>query len=343
MTSVSMSSTAYGNPPIPMAQPHLIIGTKNICRNVIMALWQAASVPPYCTDMQKKHQWTRGDFEKVQWMLIHQALASFPPEDQRRIVLFIHDKLPLRASKAHPHHGSPLCPSCQREPEDAGHFLECNHPERNQLFTSLKQKLAAYTQKIRLHPCLFTALWLGLAATRTRTVYPDIMDEVPPQIQPPIQHQQKLGWRHLNQGRVTKEWAKAIDITHPNLAVTGEHVMLQIVKLLWNYFLDLWKLRNQHLHKTIAILDLPNYKQAAETLYEQRHQISPRAQAALFKHPLQYVLELPPPRLTNWVIRGYKYFTQQLKAEKRQATLVTPDIRNYFQPIAQQPDDLHPP
>jgi len=308
-----------------------------------MALRQAASVPPYCTDMQKKHQWTRGDFEKVHWTLIDTALASFPPEDQRWIILFIHDKLPLRASKAHPHHGSQLCPSCQREPKDAGHLLECNHPERNQLFTSLKRQLTAYTQKIRLHPCIFTALWLGLAATRTKTAYPDILEEIPQPIQPPIQHQTKLGWWQLNHGRVTQEWAKAIDATHPNLAATGEHVMLHIVKLLWNYFLNVWKLCNQHLHNTAATLNLPNYKQAAETLYEQRHQLSTRAQAALFRQPLQYVLELPPPRLQTWVIRGYKYFTQQLKAEQRQATLATPDIRHYFQPLAQQTDDLHPP
>jgi len=90
-------------------------------------------------------------------------------------------------------------------------------------------------------------------------------------------------------------------------------------------------------------LDLPNYQQAARTLFEQKHLISPRAQEALFKLPLAQVLLLPPPKLQTWVVRGYKYFTQQLKAEKKQAALGTPDIRNFFQPLAQHPDDLHPP
>jgi len=147
----------------------------------------------------------------------------------------------------------------------------------------------------------------------------------------------------LYYGWVSNAWAMAIDATHPHLAATGKHVMLQVVKILWTYFLDLWKLQNTHLHNMAATLDLPNYKQAAETLYKQWHQISPRAQAALFKHPLQTILELLPPRLQQWVIRGYRYFTQQLKAEKQQASMATHDIRNFFQPLAQQTDDLHPP
>jgi len=337
------SSTDYGNPKISSAQPHLIIGNKNICRNVLPALRQAASIPPYQLDLQKKHQWTRGDFDLIQWSILNSSLTAFPTEDQRRLILFIHDHLPLRASKAHPHHGSQLCPSCHRELESPSHFLECNQPERNQLFSNLKQQLTSYTQKLRLHPVIFTVIWLGLASIRANTTYPEITDEIPPTLRAPVEHQTRIGWKNLYFGRVAHSWASAIDTTHPHLTMAGEHIMIQVMKLIWKYFLDLWQLRNTHLHSTGAPLDLPNYKQAAETLYEKRHQISPRAQEALFKTPLQQILDLPPPRLQQWVIRGYRYFTQQLRAEKKQATMATHDIRNYFQPLAQQPDDLQPP
>jgi len=109
-TSVQQSSTTYGNPMIPMAQPHLIIGNRTIYRNVFTALWQAASLPPYCKDMQKKHQWTMHNFNNIDWNTVKLALSSFQLEDQWRIILFIHKKLPLWASKAHPHHSSKLCP-----------------------------------------------------------------------------------------------------------------------------------------------------------------------------------------------------------------------------------------
>jgi len=180
---------AYGNPMNPVAQPHLIIGNKMICRNVLTALQQAADVPPYCKELQKNNQWAPRGFDNIDWSTVNAALSSFQLKDQWRIILFIHEKLPLRTSKARPHHGSQLCPSCQWEPEDAKHLLECCNPDRTQLFSELKSKLTLYTQKIRLHPCIFTTLWLGLVMPQTDTPYPDIHDKVIPPLQLSIQSQ----------------------------------------------------------------------------------------------------------------------------------------------------------
>jgi len=43
----TQSSTALGNPTIPVAQPHLIVDGKLICRKVIPTLCQATSAQPY--------------------------------------------------------------------------------------------------------------------------------------------------------------------------------------------------------------------------------------------------------------------------------------------------------
>jgi len=173
--------------------------------------------------------------------------------------------------------------------------------------------------------------------TQAATPYPDILDKVLPPLQPMIQSQTQLGWRQIYYGRVAQEWAATIDDIHPQITGMGTHIILQ------TYFLDLWKVHNTHLHHTASMLDLPNYKQVAETLYAQRHKLSLRAQKALYKQPLQQVLELPPPWLQQWVIRGYQYFTKQIKAEKQQAIMGTPDIWTFFWLSAQQPNDLHPP
>jgi len=98
-----------------------------------------------------------------------------------------------------------------------------------------------------------------------------------------------------------------------------------------------------HLHNTAAQLDLPNYRQAIETLYKQKHKLSPAAQAALYRQPIQEILDQPAPKMQQWVTRGYQYFTQQLKAEHKQATLNTPNIQMFFQTPAQHPNDLQPP
>jgi len=113
--------------------------------------------------------------------------------------------------------------------------------------------------------------------------------------------------------------------------------------MIWQYILDLWALRNQHLHQNAAQLNIPNYQQAAMTLYEQRHQLPRAAQDALFRRPLDQILALPAPQLEQWVVRGHKYYNQQMKAAKKQETLSTHDIRTYFTPRTNQSDDLHPP
>jgi len=62
-------------------------------------------------------------------------------------------------------------------------------------------------------------------------------------------------------------YPQAIDKIHPKLPISGEQIMTTLLKVIWSYFLDIWTLRNSHLHKTAAQLDLPNYHQVVETLY----------------------------------------------------------------------------
>jgi len=343
--SATQSSTALGNPAIPVAQPHLIIAGKLICRKVIPNLRQTTSALLYRRYLKDKFSWNEHSVNAVHWEVLSSTIKSFQLEDQRRLVLFINNKLPLRASKAHPHYGSKLCPSCQREAETAQHFMTCMHPTREALFRTLKESLSTMTQKLRLQPYLLTSLWLGLAAHRTGIDYPPILDDLPQHLHASIQTQTRLGWGQLYQGHVAITWAQAIDDLHPNLAPSGTQVMISMLRLVWTYVLAVWKTRNQQLHSA-SQLDLPDYRQAASTLYELRYQLPPDAQTALYQQPLEQILALPAPRLQRWVQAGYKYFNQQLKAAKKQAALQTPDIRSFFRPQSPQTqpdDDLQPP
>jgi len=233
--SVTQSSTKLGNPAIPTAQPHLQIAGKIVCRNLITALRDATSVPPYLQYLKKKRQWTATDIRHVHWTVLNASLSKFKLEDQRQLILFINDKLPLCASKAHPHIGSPLCPSCQRKPETPCHFLECNHREWNKLFETLRHDLSDITQRFQLHPCIFTAIWLGLSTTRQNAAYPDITTEIIPSLILPIQIQTSLGWKQLYYGHVATAWASAIDEIHPTLPVNGKQILIQMITAIWTH------------------------------------------------------------------------------------------------------------
>jgi len=149
----------------------------------------------------------------------------------------------------HLHHGSPLCPSFQCEPEDAWHFLKCAHLERKALFQTLKNSLTHVTQKLQLHPCVLTAIWMGLAAIQNDIAYPDILNDTLQPLRQCIQCQTRLGWDQLYHGCLSIDWAKAIEIIHPNLQQSGAQVMVSMTQTIWSYILDFWKLQNQHLHK----------------------------------------------------------------------------------------------
>jgi len=191
----------------------------------------------------------------VSWATLNLALQSFPCQDQCHIVLFIHDKLPLRASKFHPHLGSTLCPLCQCDTKTYWHFLECNNAEHWTLFMQLKMDLTALAVKHCLHPSVLTTLWLGLLAIRTNTPYPQIEAELPLALQPAFHSQTRLGWDQLYHGHVSSTWEKAIDALHPHLPLSGQHTV-------WEYILLTWCLCNHHLHKDNEAMNSPNYQQA---------------------------------------------------------------------------------
>jgi len=255
-------------------------------------------------------------YQMYNWEILTKALASYCQEDQQHLILFLNQKLPLCASKMHPHHGSSLCPSCQREPEESCHFLQCTHPKQMKLFHAMPQALTEKSQKLNLHPCIFMAIWLGLATAHTATPYPDVLPDVLPPVRLPIRFQQSLGWVQLHYGRMSSNWATAINAVHPMHKHNGDQVMTALLKIIWQYVLDTWAIWNHHLHHNATQLNLPDFKQAAQTLYKQCNQLTPNAQEALYRQPLEQILELPAPCLEHWVVYGHKYFNQQKKAAK---------------------------
>jgi len=169
VNSTSYLSTTLATPEIEAAQPHINIAGKTICRKYLATIRDQTTLPEYEQYLSTKNNWTQDKTKQIQWEALNYAIRSTPPNDQRRIILFINGKLPLRASKAHPHPGTQLCPSCQREPENHQHFLECDHVQRRRLFEKLHRDLTEHATKYLLHPALLTALWLGLLSVRTRT------------------------------------------------------------------------------------------------------------------------------------------------------------------------------
>jgi len=89
--------------------------------------------------------------------------------------------------------------------------------------------------------------------------YPNIVHDLPKELRPAIQDQMQIGWEQLYKGRVAHQWATAIDYLHPGLPLLGCTVIVLIIKVILNYLLNLWNIRNQHLDNDAGWLSLPDY------------------------------------------------------------------------------------
>jgi len=239
-------STTFNNPKMVAAWVQLLINGKVICQWFLPASRQAAATADYMEYLQIRFTWTHADTQTVSWPMLHLALQTLPHHNQQCIVLFIHDKLPLHASKFHPHLGSTLCPSCKWDTEDYWHFLECDHIDWQKLFKQLKKQLTALSVKHQLHPSILTTFWLGLLAICNDTQYPQIEVELPLHLQPVFRVQTHLGWDQLYHRCISSNWEKAIDGFHPHLMLPVCQIMVQLIHVIWNYILSMWQLCNTH-------------------------------------------------------------------------------------------------
>jgi len=78
--------------------------------------------------------------------------------------------------------------------------------------------------------------------------------------------------------------------------MTGEQVMTQLSKIIWQFILEIWTTCNNHLHQNAGQLNLPNYHQVAINLYKQRHLLPLEAQEALYQQLIEVLLEQPAPQ-----------------------------------------------
>jgi len=145
-----------------------------------------------------------------------------------------------------------------------------------------QKQLLTISLKYDLHPSILTGYGLGLITVRNTTPYPDVIHDLPKELQQPLCYQQRLGWDQLFYGRLAKQWAQAVNQLHPHMAISGVQVMIKFTQAVWTYVLATWTTRNQHLHHDAGKLSIPDYQQAVRTLYELGEQLPPDARVALF-------------------------------------------------------------
>jgi len=320
----------HAHPQLPFTCPNLYIHGQLVVRDFQHRLRYVACSPDYREYLCQKFQWKSSDCEEVNWLAFSFAFRRVNSNDQMRLHKFLHDWLPLNAAK---HVNKPeeeqWCPSCYRHKEDFWHFLECPSPVRTTAFNKLRSSLLKLHQKYSVDIHLFQLLWEGLLSIRFSLSIDEQCLVYPVSLQNLFHKQQSIGWDQLFYGHIAVSWADKITADSKG-SVSGTIFYSQVITIIWQYVLDVWRLRNADLH-------LPQIQHVALNVLEQQvqqlfHQIQsdPVLQPVAPTITIAQVLRRSPAAIQEWVHTTKMHVQQYLSAVNQQARLCTQDIRQFL-------------
>jgi len=325
-----MASPICANPLLPAGYPHLCINQQCIIQRLQHTLRDAATNRPYYDYLSEKFEWPGLPEHLIHWPTIRLALKHFKATERRTVTKFIHEWLPLQDR----HHvistsALNLCPSCRQTPETTEHFLACPHPDRQQIWTALHESLYKHqiTHSISnvFHDIIAFGLYQGRQAPTQLS-----FNHLPDDIHHLYQAQERLGWKQLYYGRFSSVWIQLLEYYHPQ--VNGLHYLAKCVTLIWQSVLQVWAVRNAHLHP--GNRDQEDHSQLQATVNQilfEAHQ-DPLLQALVASIDAEQLMAQPTRRIRQWVTNSYNHMRAHSKAIKLQARLRTRDIRTYFPP-----------
>jgi len=247
-----------------------------------------------------------------------------------RLHKFLHDWLPLNAAK---HVNKPeeeqWCPSCYCHKEDFWHFLECPSPARTTAFNKLCSSLLKLHQKYSVDIHLFQLLWERLLSIRFSLSIDEQCLVYPVSFQNLFHKQQSIGWDQLFYRQIAVSWADKITADSKG-SVSGTIFYSQVITIIWQYVLDVWRLCNADLH-------LPQIQHVALNVLEQQvqqlfHQIQsdPVLQPVAPTITIAQVLRQSLAAIQEWVHTTKMHVQQYLSAVNQRARLCTQDIRQFL-------------
>jgi hypothetical protein len=199
--------------------------------------------------MRKKFSWDQVTLLSIDWRAFRRARNRMLSRHVQ-ICKMCFDQLPTASVVSRWDPSTPSsCPRCLQDDETIDHVLRCSSPPvvawRSQLLHDLRHKcLDQWNTRYGLVEVLCT----GLSQWFQGDLLVD-QHKFPHAVQPLVQSQNAIGWRHLFRGRLSTDWADLQQVhlqTNPARRVsdTGATWSTNVICFLWERFLLLWKSRN---------------------------------------------------------------------------------------------------
>ena len=198
-----------------------------------------------------KYGWTQSIFHTIAWTAHHREMNKFPKPTRATLIKYIHGWLATKKrGYITGNFTDPNCPLCGNT-ETALHSLQCPHEQLAQLrqarWAECKKALCKQT------PVGVQQVFLeGLRQAFTVDTLLDVRNMGwPSNIQAAYEAQQKIGWMQVFYGRIALKWETIITDQVSNEQEVYQYRWTgKMVRLFWDYGLDLWRIRNTLVHGT---------------------------------------------------------------------------------------------
>jgi len=323
-------------------QCHLSEGT--LTTKWAPALRLEASTPALLLYIRDKNQWTTETLLDVNWT-IHSRLLAKRFKQRTHFVKLCHDCLPTNARQFQcKQTDSPWCPLCRDgTPETRDHLIQCQDPRVLRWRVTLLERIMGLCKRLYVDPCLRKILMVSIIKWMKGD---DVLVSLPPDISPRylalIEAQRNIGWRQYFNGRMSTQWDHIQNLywRHELLddrlkpKIKGKSLTGEVITLLWDQWLVLWKMRNEAVHGHDAVsrrlIQKEKLNQELHAVYAQRHLMEPRIQRMFFDTAEEHLTQKSESAVHNWLATNQPLFQHSIQVAMTNAISGVRNIQTYF-------------
>ena len=239
--------------------------------------------------------------------------------------------------------GSRKCLACKQSDETMDHMiLRCTAAPCTEWRTCFWLAVDSFHESYTTHPLLRhlfrEAMTQWFDTTSTDVVSPTLF---PNEVRTLILTQNAIGWRQLFRGCFSQEWQRIQNgyyMKHKRKAGfkrTGEHWQQQFVKVIWDSWCQLWRMRNGEVHGTSAAATRAQAqrrevgRQLTE-IYASQEFMEPAAQALLEEDQDAHATRPTHAVIQNWLSMVGPVIRRSVRRVKKTSLQGVRSLREYF-------------
>ncbi|MGH7955165.1 MAG: hypothetical protein ACREOZ_04315, partial [Gloeomargaritales cyanobacterium] len=291
----------------------------------------------------KKTGWDESTFMMVDFNVLGNAMSSLTETERIARVKFMHNwwhhgrQQKLMGVETTSENGQ--CPLCLGADETTDHILRCPSEQgktarRKAWLTVLKE-----LKEEKTAPLILKAINESVASWtegRTRTWRSEYTDINAQQVHKAAQAQSKIGWEQFMRGRVARQWRMAqmryLNETGSPCKYTAERWAKKLIKLIWNYAMEIWHGRNQLIYgENEAANESRRRAKAVQAIHESFQKDKNNVSAThsqLFSIPIETRIEQSTAQMENW-LESVKVAVRSEVQRREREIAGTADIRRF--------------